>query len=66
MTDEEKMIRDSFEERTWAETKSNDAWSIFKIMGEFVNGYEHFAQIGPCVSIFGSARTKPENPYYKM
>ncbi len=66
MTDEEKMIRDSFEERTWAETKSNDAWNIFKIMGEVVSGYEHFSQIGPCVSIFGSARTKPDNPYYKM
>jgi uncharacterized protein (TIGR00730 family) len=66
MTDEEKLIRDSFDERTWAERKSNDSWSIFKIMGEFVNGYDHFSQIGPCVSIFGSARTKPENQYYKM
>ncbi|HNQ67528.1 MAG TPA: TIGR00730 family Rossman fold protein [Bacteroidales bacterium] len=66
MTDEEKLIRDSFEERTWAERKSNDSWSIFKIMGEFVNGYDHLSQIGPCVSIFGSARTKPDNKYYKM
>lgn len=66
MTDEEKKIRESFEQRTWAETKSNDAWSIFKMMGEFVNGFEHFSQIGPCVSIFGSARTTSENPYYKM
>lgn len=66
MTNEEKMILESFEEKTWEEKKSNDSWSIFKIMGEFVNGYEHFAQIGPCVSIFGSARTKPDNPYYKM
>ncbi len=65
MTNEEKLIRESLEQRTWAETKSNDSWSIFKIMGEFVNGYDHFAQIGPCVSIFGSARTKPDNPYYK-
>lgn len=54
------------DEKSWAETKSNDAWSLFKIMGEFVNGFDHFAQIGPCVSIFGSARTKPDNPYYKM
>lgn len=66
MTDEEKLIRDSFAERTWAETKSNDSWNIFKIMGEFVSGYEHLSQIGPCVSIFGSARTKPDNKYYKM
>ena len=34
-------------------------------MGEFVQGYERMGQIGPCVSIFGSARTKPENPYYQ-
>jgi uncharacterized protein (TIGR00730 family) len=66
MTEDEKMIRDSLKERTWAEIKSNDSWSIFKIMGEFVSGYDHFAKLGPCVSIFGSARTKPENPYYKM
>ncbi|MFM7310535.1 MAG: TIGR00730 family Rossman fold protein, partial [Flavobacteriales bacterium] len=47
------------------EVRSNDSWSIFKIMGEFVEGYERMGQIGPCVSIFGSARTKPENPYYQ-
>jgi hypothetical protein len=66
MTDEEKMIRESFEQRSWAETKSNDSWDIFKILGEVVNGFEHLSQIGPCVSIFGSARTQPENRYYKM
>lgn len=66
MTKETKMFENQLVQRTWAETKSNDSWSIFKIMGEFVNGYDHFAQIGPCVSIFGSARTKPENRYYKM
>jgi len=66
MTDDEKKIRDSFERRTWADIKSNDSWSIFKIMGEFVSGYDKFSQIGPCVSIFGSARTQPENKYYKI
>jgi uncharacterized protein (TIGR00730 family) len=50
----------------WNEIKINDSWAIFKIMGEFVNGYEKMSAIGPCVSIFGSARTKPENPYYKL
>lgn len=44
--------------------KKKDAWSVFKIMGEFVNGYEQLSAVGPCVSIFGSARTKPDNPYY--
>ena len=52
--------------KKWNETKTNDSWSIFKIMGEFVEGYEKLSAIGPCISIFGSARTKPENKYYKL
>ena len=48
----------------WIE-KSHDSWSVFKIMGELVEGYEKLSQLGPCVSIFGSARTKPEDKYYK-
>ena len=52
--------------RSWNAVKSNDSWAIFKIMGEFVNGFEKMSQIGPCVSIFGSARTKPEDKYYKL
>ena len=50
----------------WNEIKTNDSWAIFKIMGEFVNGYEKLSRIGPCISIFGSARTKPDNKYYKL
>ena len=50
----------------WNEIKTNDSWAIFKIMGEFVNGYEKLSKIGPCVSIFGSARTKPDHEYYKL
>ncbi len=52
--------------REWNEVKTNDSWAIFKIMGEFVNGYEKLSRIGPCVSIFGSARTSPENEYYQL
>ncbi|MEX0997312.1 MAG: TIGR00730 family Rossman fold protein [Flavobacteriaceae bacterium] len=52
--------------REWNEVKTNDSWAIFKIMGEFVNGYEKLSRIGPCVSIFGSARTKPDEKYYKL
>lgn len=52
--------------KAWNEIKTNDSWAIFKIMGEFVKGYEKLSQIGPCVSIFGSARTKPDNKYYKL
>ncbi|WP_025740323.1 LOG family protein [Aquimarina pacifica] len=50
----------------WNEIKTNDSWAIFKIMGEFVNGFEKMSKIGPCVSIFGSARTKTDNKYYKL
>ena len=67
LTQEEKdRIRKSFKTKDWSETKAEDAWSIFKIMGEFANGYEKMSAIGPCVAIFGSARTKPEDEYYIM
>lgn len=52
--------------KSWNEIKTNDSWAIFKIMGEFVNGYEKLSRIGPCVSIFGSARTKPNDKYYLL
>ena len=60
-----KIIK-ALEQRDWNEIKSNDSWVIFKVMAEFVEGFEKMARIGPCVSIFGSARTKPENKYYKI
>ena len=50
----------------WNEIKTNDSWAIFKIMGEFVNGFEKMSAIGPCVSIFGSARVRPGQPYYDL
>lgn len=50
----------------WNEIKANDSWALFKIMSEFVHGYENMSKIGPCVSVFGSARTKPEDKYYKL
>lgn len=62
----EDRIKKAFEPKNWNEIKSNDSWAIFKVMSEFVNGYEKLAKIGPCVSMFGSARTKPESPKYKM
>ncbi|TYA57336.1 LOG family protein [Formosa maritima] len=59
-------MREEQHHKRWNEIKTNDSWAIFKIMGEFVNGYEKLSKIGPCVSIFGSARTKPDNKYYKL
>ncbi|MFA7686962.1 MAG: TIGR00730 family Rossman fold protein [Moheibacter sp.] len=64
--DENERIRQKFAPKNWNEVKTNDSWALFKIMAEFVEGYEKMAKIGPCVSIFGSARTLPDSPYYKM
>jgi uncharacterized protein (TIGR00730 family) len=63
---EEKKIRKAFKDKDWAEIKSADSWVIFKVMSEFVEGFEKLAKIGPCVSIFGSARTKPDHKHYKI
>ncbi|MFL2666056.1 MAG: TIGR00730 family Rossman fold protein [Flavobacteriaceae bacterium] len=52
--------------KNWNEIKTNDSWSVFKIMGEFVDGYEKMSKIGPCVSIFGSARTNSDDNYYNL
>ncbi|OFY83369.1 MAG: Rossman fold protein, TIGR00730 family [Bacteroidetes bacterium RIFCSPLOWO2_12_FULL_35_15] len=63
---EEEKIRKAFAAKDWNDIKASDSWQIFKIMSEFVDGFEKMSRIGPCVSIFGSARTKPESPYYKL
>lgn len=63
--DDEHRIRKAFKDKDWAEIKSSDSWVIFKVMSEFVEGFEKLAKIGPCVTIFGSARTKPNHAYYK-
>jgi len=59
-------MRNENKPKGWNENKTNDSWAIFKIMGEFVSGFEKLSRIGPCVSIFGSARTKPDEKYYKL
>ena len=63
---EEKIIRQSFQPKAWNNVKAHDSWSVFKIMAEFVDGMEKMSKIGPCVAIFGSARTKPGEKYYEM
>src|SRR6187399_3359176 len=64
--EEEQRIRKAFKDKDWAEIKGSNSWMIFKVMSEFVEGLEKLAKIGPCVTIFGSARVKPSNPFYKM
>ena len=62
---DDRIIK-AFADKDWSEIKSEDSWVIFKIMSEFVEGFEKLAKIGPCVSIFGSARTKSDHPAYVM
>jgi uncharacterized protein (TIGR00730 family) len=62
----EDLIKNAFKKKDWAETQISDSWRIFKIISEFVEGFEKLSRIGPCVSIFGSARTKPDNKYFKL
>lgn len=64
MTDNDKRIIEAFSEKDWNEIKSNDSWVIFKVMSEFVEAFEKLGRIGPCVSIFGSARTEETDKYY--
>jgi uncharacterized protein (TIGR00730 family) len=61
-----RPIKSAFKHKSWTEVRTNDSWAIFKIMGEFVNAYERLSRIGPCVSIFGSARFKEDNPWYLL
>ncbi len=66
MSDIDDKIRKAFANKDWNEHRAADAWQIFKVMGEFVEGFDKLSKIGPCVSIFGSARTKPGHKYYKL
>ncbi|MCR4800709.1 MAG: TIGR00730 family Rossman fold protein [Bacteroidales bacterium] len=66
MAKSENQKENAVNQRIWQETKVNNTWEIFKYMAEFVEGYEKLTSIGPCVSIFGSARTPTTNQYYKL
>ncbi len=66
MTDQDKKIIEAFSERNWNEIKTNDSWAIFKVISEFVEAFEKMSRIGPCVSIFGSARTNESDKYYLL
>jgi uncharacterized protein (TIGR00730 family) len=60
------LIKDAFDQKTWSEIHTTDSWRVFKIISELVEGFEKLARIGPCVSIFGSARTHYNDKYYKQ
>ena len=63
---EEERIREAIKQKTWNEQMTTDSWAVFKIMSEVVDGVETLSRIGPCVSIFGSARDKSDSTYYKL
>ncbi|MBE0674682.1 MAG: TIGR00730 family Rossman fold protein [Bacteroidales bacterium] len=60
------LVKEAFDAKTWNEIHTMDSWRVFKIISEFVEGFEKLARIGPCVSLFGSARTHHNNKYYKL
>jgi uncharacterized protein (TIGR00730 family) len=60
------LIKEAFEQKTWNEIHTTDSWRVFKILSELVEGFEKLSRIGPCVSIFGSARTHYNDKYYRM
>jgi hypothetical protein len=64
--DDEKKIRHAYKAKSWNEIKTHDSWSVFKVMAEFVEGFDKLGRIGPCVAIFGSARTHPSHENYRL
>ncbi len=64
MTEKEKKIKKAFSHKGWNAVKAQDSWAIFKIMSEFVEGFETLQKIGPCVSVFGSARSGSDDKEY--
>ncbi len=66
MTPAEEKVARAFSKKNWNEIKTEDSWRVFKIVSEFVQGFEKLSKIGPCVAMFGSARTKPDNKYFQL
>ncbi len=62
----ENNIRTPRNMKQWNTMKGENSWTLFKVISEFVDGFETLNRIGPCVSIFGSARTKPGSKYYEI
>lgn len=62
--DNQDKLNKVLDHKSWNEIKTNDSWQVFKMMSEIVEGFEKMSKIGPCVSIFGSARTPRDNENY--
>lgn len=48
-----------------SDKKATDAWQVLRIQSEFIKGFDELSELAPCISVFGSARTNPEDKYYK-
>jgi uncharacterized protein (TIGR00730 family) len=59
-------IQNAIAPKSWNEIKTNDSWAVFKVMSEMVDGFEKLARIGPCVSVFGSARINQNAKHYRL
>ncbi len=64
-TEDDRFLRSEFRPEPVPPAMGSDAWRVFRIMGEFVEGFESLSRLGPSVSIFGSARTLPTDPMYE-
>jgi len=63
---EQPAVKTMKPRKNWQALKGHNAWTMFKVLAEFVEGFERMDKIGPCISIFGSARTKPTDEKYKL
>ena len=66
MDEKENNVEEVVNPKDWQGIKADNTWEVFKYMAEFVEGFEKLTKIGPCVSIFGSARTANTDPYYTL
>lgn len=66
MTEKEQLPHKQRKTREWNLMKGENSWTMFKVIAEFVDGFETLNRLGPCISIFGSARTEPTHPYYQL
>jgi hypothetical protein len=53
-------------QKQWSQIKGENSWTLFKVIAEFVDGFERLDKFGPCISIFGSARAKEGSHFYEL
>ena len=68
MSDSNEIKKDEkgLHRKQWTKLEGENSWTMFKVLAEFVDGFETLNKLEPCISVFGSARTKPEEPHYQL